>query len=119
MEKSMKRADMVRRGAQELIEAENAVDEALRKVTGLTSSLTEMRLRSNLSMAYGQEVVTALVTSAAKLAEVRGTMLVAHEHLNDVKGQLGCRTVAVGTLDKPEDDKKGLMVVGSNERNVA
>lgn len=97
---------MVRHGAAQLIDAENAVEAALCKVAGLITTLGEMRLNANLSTVIGQEAMDALAASTVKLAEARGTMIVAHNGLNGVKTQIGCRTVAAGTLDKPEDDKR-------------
>ena len=102
----MKRADMARNGAAKLIKAENAVEAALSEVTGLVSTLGQMRLESNLSMVVGQDAMDHLVASITMLSGARGSMIKAHKHLDTVKSQIGCGAVAMGALDKPENDKK-------------
>ncbi|BEV13155.1 hypothetical protein ATDW_36510 (plasmid) [Asticcacaulis sp. DW145] len=112
----MKRVDMVREGAEQLIVAENAVEQALIEVTDLANRLSRMRLKSNLAMGVGRDAMTSVLASIEGLSKVRNEMIDAHAHLNAVKTQIGCRTVAVGHLEKPEGDGKssttGLHVVG-------
>lgn len=104
----MKRADMVRHGTKELIEAENAVELALAKVAGFINTVTTMRLNSNLSMTVGQGAVSALVATTSKLAEARAAMLEAHSEFKDIRDQLGCKDliVDVGHTEKPEEGSK-------------
>ena len=96
----MKRIEMARHGAQQLIIAENAVESALCEVTALASSLGRMRLDSNLSMVIGQDAMGALVESITLLSNARGAMIKAHGHLDGVKTQIGCGAVCVGDVDK-------------------
>jgi len=100
----MKRADLVRQGAELLINAENSVEQALCEVASLTGQLSRLRLEANLSIVVGQEAMDALVESITLLSNARGAMVKAHGHLDGVKNQLGCRTVAVGTQEKPPTD---------------
>jgi len=100
----MKRHDMVRQGAQQLTVAENAVETALIEVTKLVSNLGEMRLNSNLSPVLGQEAIHTLVESITLLSTARGKMVAAHAHLDEVKTKIGCGAVAVGALDKGNDN---------------
>ena len=112
----MKRADMVRSGAKQLITAENAVENALSEVAALASTLGRMRLESDMSMMYGQDAMTALVESMSMLSNARGAMIKAHGALDEVKTQMGCRTVMEGTGDgsKPTTDSPtGLLVVAA------
>ena len=98
----MKRADMVRYGAQTLFEMENAIDLALHQSANLIGELTRMRLDANVSAVVGQEAITSAAAVVHKLTEARQAMVQTHKTLDDVKDQLGCRTVAVGTgLGKP------------------
>jgi len=117
----MKRVDMVRSGAKQLITAENAVENALCEVAALASSLGRMRLESDMSMVYGQEAMSALVESITLLSNARGAMIKAHGALNDVKTQMGCRTVMEGQSgDKPVNPPPtGLLVVASAKREAA
>ncbi len=114
----MKRADMVRSGTKQLITAENAVENALSEVAALASTLGRMRLESDMSVMYGQEAMSALVESITMLSNARGAMIKAHGALNDVKAQMGCRTVMEGAgngSDKPPvgDPPTGLLVVAA------
>jgi hypothetical protein len=117
----MKRVDMVRVGTKELIMAENAVENALCEVAALASHLGRMRLESDMSMMYGQEAMTALVESITLLSNARGAMIKAHGALNDVKAQMGCRTVMEGQSgDKPTNPPAtGLLVVAPTKREAA
>lgn len=114
----MKRADMARKGAEQLINAENAVELALCEVTALTSTLGRMRLDSNLSMVIGQEAMGALVESITMLSNARGAMVKAHGALDGVRTQIGCGAMAVGDLPKPGGGSApaptGLLVVAEN-----
>jgi len=114
----MKRVEMVRVGAEQLFAAEQAVEEAFTRVTALAKSLAEMRLASNLSMGVGRDAMKSITSSIRLLAEAREEMIDAHQHLDGVKTQIGCRTVMVGHLDKPSTDgvivpTSGLHVVDS------
>ena len=95
---------MVRQGALQLTVAENAVETALMEVTKLVSNLGQMRLDSNLSPVLGQEAIDTLVESITLLSTTRGKMVVAHEQLDEVKTRIGCGAVAVGALDKGNDN---------------
>ena len=113
----MKRAEMARVGAEHLIQAERAVETAFSQVTALATSLTGMLLDSNLSMGVGRDAMKSITSSIHLLAAVREEMIDAHAHLDLVKTQIGCRTVMVGHLDKPEKDtppaqSQGLHIVG-------
>jgi len=99
----MKRAEMVRYGAEQLLTAENAIEMALCEATALTSSLGRMRMDAKLSMVVGQDAMGALVEAINALTNARGAMIRAHGHLDTVKTQIGCRTMMSGTMgDKPE-----------------
>ncbi len=118
----MKRVDMVRSGTKQLIAAENAVETALCEVATLTSTLGRMRLESDMSLMYGQDAMSALVESIAMLSNARGAMIKAHGALNDVKTQMGCRTVMEGdapTKPGASEASSGLLVVASSKREAA
>jgi hypothetical protein len=98
----MKRAEMARRGAEQLFQAENAVEAALCEVTALASNLGRMRLESNLSMVIGQDAMGALVETITMLSNARGAMVKAHGALDDVKTRIGCGAVATGETKKDD-----------------
>ncbi len=101
----MKRMDMVRHGAQQLVVAENAVESAICEAASLVSLLGRMRMDSKLSAVVGQEVMTALTDSLTLLSNARGAMVRAHGHLDGVKTQIGCGAMAAGTGEtKPGTD---------------
>ncbi len=115
----MKRIDMVRSGAKQLITAENAVESALCEVTALASTLGRMRLESDMSMVYGQEAMSALVESITLLSNARGAMIKAHGALDTVKTQMGCRTVMDGQQPKPDNPATGHLVVAVSNQEAA
>ena len=117
----MKRVDMVRSGTKQLITAENAVENALCEVAALAANLGRMRLESDMSLMYGQDAMSALVESITLLSNARGAMIRAHGSLNDVKSQMGCRTVMEGDPGtKPGTDApSGLLVVAASKREAA
>jgi hypothetical protein len=114
----MKRAEMVRIGADKLINTENSITQAFCDTTDLLGALERMRLDSRLSMVVGQQVVESLTEVISSLASARSAMVRAHGQLDDIRCQIGCRTVAAGTiLDKPSSAAP-LQIV-ENERNAA
>ncbi len=108
----MKRADMVRYGAEQLLSAENAIETALCEATALTSKLGRMRMESRLSMVVGQDAMGALVEAINALTHARGAMVRAHGHLDDVKTQIGCRTLLSGTMGSKDESGKELGIGG-------
>jgi len=113
----MKRTEMARHGAEQLINAENAVETALCEVAALASNLGRMRLDSNLSMVVGQEAMGALVETITLLSNARGAMVRAHGALDEVKTRIGCGAVAVGNLDKggAKSARQDLQIVASEK----
>ena len=99
----MKRTDMVRKGSQMLIKAEDAIDTALHSTTELVCGLSAMRLDSDMSAVIGQEAFDALADAVALTAKARGAMVRTHAHLDEVKTRMGCGAMAGG----PAQDKGG------------
>lgn len=108
----MKRKDMVMAGADRLFATEDAVDRALTETGELIATLTRLRVTGNLSAVYGQDAIDAIMGGAMALSSARGHFVTAHGHLDRVKTQLGCKTMASGTLQpKPDDDKEDAGVI--------
>ncbi len=101
----MKRTEIVMAGADQLFATENAVDTALSETGDLIATLSRLRVTSNISGVFGQDAMGAIMDGAAALTTARGHFIRAHGHLDEVKAQLGCRTVMIGTLQpKPDND---------------
>jgi hypothetical protein len=102
MEKHMKRSEIVISGGEQLLQTEDAVDQALGEVGELISRLTRLRVGNNLSLAYGTDAMDAIVETTTLLNGARKAMSRAHTSLDVVRSQLGCKTVAIGNnQDKP------------------
>lgn len=112
----MKRVDMVRAGAEQLVSAETAIEKAMCEVALLVNSLAEMRMGARISMDVGHEAMGTIVQTMSALSTARSTIVIAHRQLSEVKVRMGCGAVAAGTgEDKPPRPPKGLHVV-SDER---
>lgn len=97
----MKRADMVRNGAAQLLIAEEALERALMETAALGSLLGRLRIEGGLSPVIGQTAFEEISETIAGLTKARRSMVNTHSHLNDVRCQIGCRTVAIGQADCP------------------
>ncbi|ESQ90372.1 hypothetical protein ABAC460_09460 [Asticcacaulis sp. AC460] len=87
---------MVRYGAEQLFNAENAIELALCQSATLISELSRMRMESRMSAVVGQDVLDSAADVIIKLTAARRAMVLTHEHLNGVKVQIGCGAVATG-----------------------
>ena len=109
----MKRMDMVRTGAAQLVSAETAIEKAMGEVALLVHSLGTMRMDARLSMEVGHEAMGTIVDTMASLSTARTTIVRAHHQLSDVQTRLGCGAVAAGTgEDKAMPRPTVLRVVG-------
>lgn len=101
----MKRAEMVLKGTERLVETENAIGKAFCEAARLAGDLEDMRIASGLSAVIGQEALSEVARAVALLTEARGAMVSAHGRLDEVKIRIGCRTVATGNgTDKGDTD---------------
>ncbi len=92
----MKRADMVRQGAELFFQAETSLEKTLSEVMFFGHQLGQMRLDSNLSMVIAQDQFSRVGKLIGLLTEARSEMVDLHGSLDSLRTQLGCRTVAVG-----------------------
>lgn len=117
----MKRADATRAGAKKLMETEAAIDNALRHAAELAGLLPTLRLDANLSAVVGQKALEEVGETFSHILAARRTIVQAHDSLDQVRTNLGCRSVAVGVMDKTADGDRPrttgvLHVVGENAR---
>ncbi|WGM38074.1 hypothetical protein [Caulobacter sp. NIBR1757] len=100
----MKRKIVAHKVADQLFVAELAIDRALSETARLTSMLSDARVEAGLSAVVGQSVMDRTCASIVMLANGRRELVEAHGHLSDVKNQIGLRAVAIGGMDKPEEN---------------
>lgn len=100
----MNRKTVAYKVADQLFAAELAIDRALSETARLTTMLSEGRVEAGLSAVIGQSVMDRTCASIVMLSNGRRELVEAHGHLADVKNQIGLRTVAIGGMDKPEEN---------------
>ncbi|MFT4074355.1 MAG: hypothetical protein QM647_02405 [Asticcacaulis sp.] len=93
----MRRVDMVRAGAGQLVSAETAIEKAMGEVALLVHSLGAMRMDARLAMEVGHEAMGSIVDTMSALSTARSTIVKAHLQLAEVKSDLGLGAVAAGT----------------------
>ncbi|WP_163284174.1 hypothetical protein, partial [Enterobacter hormaechei] len=81
--------------------AEEAVERALMETAALGSLLGRLRIEGGLSAVIGQDAFEEIAETISGLTKARRSMVNTHAHLNDVRCQIGCRTVAVGMPECP------------------
>ena len=101
----MKRADIARNVAQQLVTAEDALDAAIRDYARLTAELMEARVRARVSATVGAEVVACSARVQTALAAARTESAALHGALAQVRDDLGIRMDDVGAGDKTDADK--------------
>lgn len=87
--------------ANDLFAVEAAIEAALASTASFAAALPEARMRAKLSATVGQEVFDSLVAAVASLNDARRHIVQTHKGLDAVKGSLGMRAVAFGSLSKP------------------
>lgn len=90
--------------AARLHSAEAAIDAALAETAQLAALLPAARTEAYLSAVTGQKAFDGAAASIAALAEARARIVDTHNALAAVARKMGLETVAVGILDKPEDE---------------
>ncbi len=88
--------------AERLFAAENAIDEAIHRVSDLTGHMPIARGKANLSAIVGQEAMSQAGEGLAALIEARSKLVGTHHQLALVRDQIGLRQLALGGgADKP------------------
>ena len=100
----MKRKIAAHKVADQLFAAELAIDRALSETARLTSLLSDARVEAGLSAVVGQSVMDRTCASIVSLANGRRELVEAHGELAQVKDSIGLRTVAIGGMEKPEEN---------------
>jgi hypothetical protein len=100
----MKRKIVAFKVADQLFAAELAIDRALSETARLTSMLSDARVEAGLSAVVGQSVMDRTCASIVMLANGRRELVEAHGALAEVKDRIGLRAIAIGGMDKPEEN---------------
>lgn len=100
----MKRKIVAHQVADQLFAAETAIDGALAAVATLTALLPTARIDARISAVVGQGVIDRTTETIAALATARRGIVEAHRELHDVQHQIGLGAVALGGVDKPEEE---------------
>lgn len=90
--------------AARLHSAEAAIDAALAEAAQLAALLPAARAEAYLSAVTGQKAFDGAAASIGALTEARSRLVDTHHALAAVARKMGLETVAVGILDKPEDE---------------
>lgn len=100
----MKRKIVAHQVADQLFAAEAAIDRAVAETARLTSLLSEGRIEAGLSAVVGQDAIDRTSASIGALSTARRELVGAHAALAEVKDRVGLRTVAIGGMEKPEEN---------------
>jgi len=84
--------------------AEAAIDTALAETARLAVLLPAARARARLSAVAGQRAFDGTAAAIGALAAARSHLVETHTTLAALARRLGLGDLAVGPLDKPEDD---------------
>ena len=83
--------------------AESAIDAALTEAALLASMLPTARSQAYLSVVAGQKAFDGAAATISALTQARSHIVDTHRTLAALARRLGLDTLAVGPLDKPED----------------
>ncbi|GAA0627154.1 hypothetical protein GCM10009422_25080 [Brevundimonas kwangchunensis] len=99
----MKRVDVAKNLAEQLFEAEAAIEDAYRKIGVLAQALPEARANSGMASTVGQAAFQAVMESMAGQVQSRSAMIAVHEELARLKAVSPYRAVAVGGGQKSDE----------------
>lgn len=99
----MKRADVAKNLAEQLFEAEAAIELAYCKIGALAQALPEARAQSGMASTMGQAAFQAVMESMAGQVQSRSAMISVHEELARLKTLSPYRSVAIGGGSKSDE----------------
>lgn len=100
----MNRSDIGRLVARRLYAAEAAIDLALAEAAELTAQLPRARAEAYLSAVTGQKAFASAAAGVTALTEARGHLVDVHNSLAALARRLDLDALAIGPIDKPDDD---------------
>lgn len=100
----MSRSEVGEALAARLYAAESAIDAALAATAGLAADLPSARARAMLSAVTGQRAFDGAAGAVSALVQARAHLVQTHGALAALARKLKLDDLAVGPVDKPEDD---------------
>ena len=91
--------------AESLFATEEAIDAALARAAELNGMMVTARSDAGLSALVGQDAFEVSAAAFAALARARCDIVETHKRLSEAKIQVGLRTLAVGDLGKPPEER--------------
>jgi hypothetical protein len=101
----MKLDQMAQQVADDIVDAEDAIDIALNKAAKLTGSMTEARLNGKISAVMGQDAFDGLGIALSSLMTARDGMVRTHNGLAVVRDRIGVRIKGEGGVLKPTQSR--------------
>lgn len=93
------RRDAAEHLAERLFAAEQAVDEAIRKMGDLIGFMPVARMNARLSAVVGQDAISEAAETLSAMVGARGHLVATHHRLADVRDQIGLQAMALGSGD--------------------
>lgn len=90
--------------AAQLDAAERAVDRAIIETAALNALTPQARLDAGVPAHLGQAVFEEAAAALAAAVQARTRLAHAHAAITRVAKELGVETLAIGPVDKPDDD---------------
>jgi hypothetical protein len=99
------RRNAAMRVAESLFAVEEAIDVALARAAELNGNMVTARSEAKLSALVGQDAFEVSVAAFAALARARCDIVETHKRLSEAKVQIGLRTLSVGDMGKPPEER--------------
>lgn len=100
----MDKLEVMRTVVDDLYATERAIDDAIAQSTDFIATMIQSRRDVNLSAVVGADAQSKMMEAVAALGVARNAVVAAHADLSKVQRLVGLGHVAVGPVDKPEED---------------
>lgn len=98
------RRDAAENLAKRLFAAEQAIDDAICKVSDLAGYMPIARTNAKLSAVVGQDAIDQAAATLTALVAARGHLVATHNRLAETRDQIGLQAMAMGSGDmKPPE----------------
>lgn len=98
------RRDAAENVAKRLFAAEQAIDDAIYKVSDLVGYMPIARTNAKLSAVVGQDAIVQAAETLSALVAARGHLVTTHNHLAETRDLIGLQAMAMGSGDmKPSE----------------
>jgi hypothetical protein len=98
------RRDAAENVAKRLFAAEQAIDDAIYKVSDLSGYMPIARTNAKLSAVVGQDAIVQAAETLSALVAARGHLVTTHNHLAETRDLIGLQAMAMGSTGaKPSE----------------